>query len=657
MNRFLLFLALSFTAGTIAIAQEYNTESSEVTKADLSLNSFPQDSTANAFYIYEEGYSQFEDGGDYNLLTNYVAKIKILNKDGYDHSVIKIRLGKNEDRKEKIHDLKAYTYHLQNDQIYSRRLEPSKIYTEENEHADYVSFTFPDVKPSSVLVYSYQKESPFYFDLETWWFQEDIPKLHSEFTTKLPTNYNYNIRIIGNLPLDKNESELIEKCSFKSILDEPGYCVLSEYEMNDIPAFIEEEYMTSKYNYISRLDFELKEYARLDGYVQKFTKAWEDVDKEIKDDKSIGKQLKRTSQVDDVLPEAIKAKPNNLEKAREIYRFVRDNYQWNGDYALFRDMNLKDVIRDKAGNISGINILLHNLLKEEGFDVLAVLGSTRNNGFLTKLYPILSEFNYLMVQLKQDDKEYLLDATDKFLDFGIIPFKALNQHARLMDFENGSSWITLEPSTYSSISFIDQLTLNPDGTAQGKSDQVYTGYQAVDARKFLEKERHNGSNSAIAISADYTSTLSTAYENEDEPSKKFRATKELKNTSQKINDQIYLNPFSYKFIEDNPFKLAERNYPIDFGYKKVFNYRVEIEIPENYSIVEIPKQKIISLPENGGRIQFLAEQTADNRVKVQFRVALLKSLYIAGFYPYLKEFYNTIIDIQNQSLLVIRENS
>ncbi len=55
---------------------------------------------------------------------------------------------------------------------------------------------------------------------------------------------------------------------------------------------------------------------------------------------------------------------------------------------------------------------------------------------------------------------------------------------------------------------------------------------------------------------------------------------DLHNSSQKINDLIYVNPFSFKFFKDNPFKLKERTYPIDFGFKDIYTYSVLLEIPE-----------------------------------------------------------------------------
>ncbi|MCF6184500.1 MAG: UbiD family decarboxylase [Bacteroidales bacterium] len=65
-----------------------------------------------------------------------------------------------------------------------------------------------------------------------------------------------------------------------------------KYAIKDIPAFKEEtDFMLSSNNYISRLDFELSQYNRFDGTTDKYTKSWEDVDREFRGDKNVGRQL------------------------------------------------------------------------------------------------------------------------------------------------------------------------------------------------------------------------------------------------------------------------------------------------------------------------------------------------------------------------------
>jgi hypothetical protein len=655
MSKILLFASILFLNLSYAQDHTYNTKNENVTVLDLTESLYSKDTTANAFYIYEKGYTYFHNEGN-KTITDYVSKIKIVNSEGYNHANIEIRLNKGERYYEKLDDLVATTYFYKNGVKQWIKLDPKNIFTEENEHYDLVKFTFPNVTPGSVLVYSYKKTSPFIFKFEPWWFQDEIPKIYSEYQAKIPLNYNYNIRKIGLQELDTNTNELVKKC-FKVRGVDPGDCILSKYAMNHIPAFIEEDYLTSKYNYLSRIDYELIEVTRIDGYVHKYTKTWEDVDKIFIKDGDIGKELKKTSLVKNVLPEEIQAMPNDLDKAKEIYYFVKDNYKWNGSYR-FTDTDVRDILKEKSGNVAEVNILLHNIYKDQGFEVLPILASTRRNGFITKLYPVISDFNYLMVQLSIQGKIYRADATDKYVAFGMLPFRSLNNYGRLLDLKNGSNWVDINADGYSSVTYRDSLTIGQDGKTQGKSYTKYTGYHALSAQKDLDSNKGTTSNTTdedpyLPIDAN-TGIVSSDVSIENE-GKIVNIDYSLENSLQRINDAIYLNPFSFKFFKKNPFKLENRTYPIDFGYKNAFLYNVNIKIPENFEVTELPAQQNYRLPENAGLLQFLTQQKEDNSVNVICRVSFTKTEYEKEFYPYLKKFIDNIIDIQYNSVIVLKE--
>ncbi|MGB7787065.1 MAG: hypothetical protein WBL27_13265 [Salinimicrobium sp.] len=658
MTKFLLLpLLLIFSTTIFAQEQLFNLKDTEVSLAELNAKSYSKDSTANAFYIYENGHSRFESGNDYNLLTDYEAKIKILNKDGFDQADIKIRLHKGGSGKEILRDLKASTHYIENGKVKVQHLSADKVFTEENPDYDLVKFTFPAVQPGAVLVYSYQLETPYIFKYQPWWFQEDIPKVYTRYLALIPGNYRYNIKMVGNLKLAEENNDIKKNCFRIRGYPNPADCSRSEYVMRDVPAWKEEKYLTSARNYISRLEYELEEIIMPDGFKKRYTKSWEDVDKELRSDNDLGKQLRKTKWVRGVLPEAISKLPNDLKKAQSIYNFVRDNYTWNGDYNLFVDVSIKDLLEEKTGGISAINILLHNLYVEEGFDVLPVLSSTRSNGIPTRLYPVLSEFNYLMVQLNMEDQKYLLDATEKNAGFGLLPFRTLNRYGRLLDFKEGSSWIDLEPQGYSAITFQDSLKLNPDGTTTGTSSHAFSGYHALNARNTLKDVSEEEIFNKLTNPNKETRSLSASPQHVYEPEENLIISYELDNATQKINDLIYLNPFSFKFFEENPFKMQERTYPIDFGYKDVYTYNIRLELPEGHEVVELPEQKMLSLPERGGQLIFMAQQADEKVINIHCRVTFPKAVYGAGYYLYLKKFFTEMMNIQEQSLIVVKKTA
>ena len=252
------------------------------------------------------------------------------------------------------------------------------------------------------------------FKYREWKFQDDIPKLHSEYHTSIPANWDYNIKLVGTNNLSKNESKKKANC-LQGPNGTSADCTESVYIMKDIPAFIEEDYMTTIDNYLSRIEYELKTFKGFDGRVDNITKTWKIADKEIKTLPEIGRQLGKSNMLKGLIDNAIMNEPDTLKKATAIYKYVQENYTWNGKYEMFNDVSVKDLIKNKSGKASEINMLLYDLLDDNGIEVMPVLLSTRDNGLPTQLYPVISDFNYFLVQTTINNNTYLLDATDKYL--------------------------------------------------------------------------------------------------------------------------------------------------------------------------------------------------------------------------------------------------
>jgi len=649
----ILFLLLSF----LSVSQEsYNYKSLVVSKADLKGTIYKKDTTANAFYIYEKGFSRIQNGRNYNLLTDYSAKIKILNKEGFEQSKVSIFLYKNKSNKKILRNLVAYTYNLENDKTVRTKLEETQVYREKyDEHYDLVTFTFPNIKPGSVITYSYQVESPFIFNFKGWDFQDDIPKLYSEYIADLPGNYLYNIRLVGPLKLDVNESSIIKNC-LEVNSGGTADCAHSQYVMRNIPAFKEEKYMTAKKNYFSRVEYELKEFKGFDGINKKYTETWKNVDKELKTEKTIGVQLKKINITKNVLPEEIKLMPIGLDKAKAIYRYVTDHYTWNKEYRIFRNVSIKNTINSKVGNVTELNILLHNIYKQQGFSVKPILLSTRKNGYATKVHPVLTDFNYLLVQLSIDKETHLLDATEKTLAFGQIPFRCLNQYGRLLDFKNGSSWVDIKPKKRSIHNYSEKITLTDELLIEGTSKYLYNGYHAYFKRKAFQKASEENFFNNI-LNEDENITISEpSVQNENDLEKPFIEEIKFTKTAENIDDIIYLKPFSKPFFKKKPFKLNERTYPVDFGYKDYYSYIVFLEIPENYQFLDIPKSLNYKLPGNTAKLNLLF-QIQGKKLIINHTITFLSPYYPTEYYESLKQFFNLIVDIENNTIITIKKDS
>lgn len=635
--------------------ENYNSESYQVTSGDIKSKTYIKDSTANALVIYETGKS-YVHKTEFDLRTEEKHKIKILNREGFDNATVKIYLYNSKSKSEKVEKITAITYNKVGDKITTTKLNKENIFTEKyNENYTLIKFTLPNIQEGSVISYSYTTVSPFMFKYHGWEFQSDIPKLFSEYKTSIPGYWIYHIKLIGSKEkLSTNTSDIERNCLNLS-RGGSADCMNSVYVMKDVPAFIEEDYMTSRDNYLLRIDYELQTFRAPEGGATNYSKTWKDVDKEFKNDKEIGKQLRKPIDAEELLNPDILNEKDILKKAKAIYKYVQNDYTWNGDYNIFKDVSIKDLLKDKSGNVSSINILLHNLLLETEIMAKPVLVSTRNNGFPTKLYPVFSDFNYLIIQVKIKDKTYLLDATDKYLNFGEIPARCLNDQGRLLDFENGSSWVDLKPNNLSGVYYDVKLKFDENGKLSGTLKSKRTGYNALNKRKSYYENK-----------SDYLETLENNYPNVEisnfevissgKTSKDFKEVYNVSYNFDIIGENIYLNPFFVKFFKENPFKLQERTYPIDFGYKDSYFYGFKIQLTDDYKVVELPKEQYIKLPNNTGQLVFGVKKVG-NTLNLTFKIDFKESFYNPDYYPYLKEFMSKIVDIQTNSIILLKKSN
>lgn len=648
------FTALFLLFFFISSAQTFfNSENLNVTKGDIKTNIYKRDSTANALVLYEHGNSFIEDKY-FELVFEKKKKIKILNRNGFNKATVTIYLYNNKNNKEEINDIKAATFNLVDGKIVKSRLEKSQIFTEKyNDNYTIVKFTLPNIKEGAVITYSYTINSPFIYKFKEWRFQSDIPKLYSEYNTKIPANYDYNIKLVGELKLATKDITLKRECIYGGAGSHAD-CLISKYAMEHIPSFIDENYMTSRDNYLSRIEYELKVLKSFDGRVENITKTWKTTDKEFKNENSIGKQLKKGALVKNLLSQEILSIDNSLDKAKAIYKFVQKNYIWNNKFNIFKKVSVKELIKTKSGNVSQINLLLFNLLKQNKIEVLPILLSTRKNGFPTKIYPVISDFNYLINQVIIDGKTYLLDATDKFSPFNQLPFRCLNQYGRLLDLKNGSSWVDVFSSALSTKQYRVEVSLDQKQNINGTINFTAKGYHTTNKKKkyFANNDSYinNYADSFTDIVIeDHTVNV------DSKDSSKFNEEIVFNLDSDIASDIIYINPFLVPFFNENPFKLNERTYPIDFGYKDTYLYSYKLNFDKSlYEITEFPENKSYTLPNNTGKLAMNVTQKPGELI-IYFKFNFTKTIYTSNYYPYLKEYFNNIIDIQKNTLLVIKK--
>jgi hypothetical protein len=648
-----VFIFLLLTLPLIASAQNF--EYAKITADDLNVDRKKLDSNANAMVIKEFGTAAIgidDDRGRLYIDFQYHVRIKIFNKNGFNQGNIVIPLRIYNSDQDEISELKATTINFIDGEFMMTELENKKVFSErKNKYVTLTKFTMPNLQEGSIIEYSYRLRSPYIFNFRSWEFQSDIPKLHSEYIAVIPGLYNYNVSLRGAQKLTSQNAELSRDCI--RIAGRAFDCSKMTYIMDNIPAFVEEEYMTAASNFKSAINFELSDYIMITGARKSLTKEWKDVDYELLSDKSFGSQMKKKDVFKDLLPGIIKTETEPLAKAMAMYSYIQKNIKLNGFYGMYSEQGVKQALETHSGNIGDINLALIAGLSAAGLDAEAVILSTRSNGIVNSLFPVISDFNYVVAKVNIGDKSYLLDASDPLNPFGLLPLTCINGQGRVIQAKKPSYWLPLTASQRQ----VTRYTLNGEFTSDGKikGDLItYTlGYPAYNKRKkiiaagsvdeYVEK---------LDEQMNKISILKHEITNLDSLDKSLVENFQVEFSSHPpfTSSQVFFNPFIIERINKNPFNLNERSYPVDLAAASEVRVTMSLTIPENYALADQPKDVSLGLPNNGGR--YVCNITLENNI-LTFNQLLQfnKPVYSSEEYLYLKEFYSRIIQSQKTDIV------
>ncbi|HEY5918573.1 MAG TPA: DUF3857 domain-containing protein [Chryseolinea sp.] len=624
----------------------------QVTYHDLEMKSYSKDTSAVAVVLRESGDAYFETDETFKIILKHHMTIKILKKDGLEYADFEIPLRKIDARKEFVRSIRASTFNFENGGIREVKVDSKGEFVEnKNKYWDIKKFALPNVRVGSVIEVEYELESPFVMNFRTWEFQSDIPKVLSEFWASIPGVYQYNISLKGYLPLAKNENEIKKSCVEYGTAKVD--CLLLRLSMKDIPAFVEEDFMTARSNFLSSINFELSEIQHLDGRKDKVSKEWKDVEMELRQDSKFGVQLRRGGDiVDDKIEQLIQGETDQLVKAQKVYDFIKGWYSWNDMYGFWSEFGIKKAFDNKVGNVGDINLSLIAALRFAGFAVEPLLLSTRRNGLVSELHPVITDFNYVVAKLNLNEKVYLLDATETYLTFGLIPERCLNGKGRVLG-DKESYWYDLNaPEKQKQIS-VQKLKIDADGTIRGSVQNMYFGYDAMNQRKTIssypgEKEFIQ----SITKSWDAGTVTNYKIENATDQRKPLTITLEVEiaNDLGGAPTQL-LNLFMFDRWEKNPFRSSERMYPVDFGVPMEEIVSMSLEFPAGYELDELPNKVGLLLPGGGGRYMFTI-QNASNTLSMYSSLMINKPVFSSEEYHYLKELFSNVVATQQTDLVL-----
>src|SRR5690606_32851341 len=188
-----------------------------------------------------------------------------------------------------------------------------------------------------------------------------------------------------------------------------------------------------------------------------------------------------------ILPEIHADGDSEEDKARKIYSYIKSQIKWNKVYGKYSQIGVKEALERRNGNIGDINLALISACSAAGIEAYPVLVSTRENGLPKTIHPVISDFNYLVAQVRVDSKSYFLDASEENLPFGLLPLRCINGNGRIIYSKKSSEWIKLENEIDASTHFDISGKVDDTGQFKGKIRVSYQGLDALNRRNYIRR--------------------------------------------------------------------------------------------------------------------------------------------------------------------------
>lgn len=627
-------------------------------QADFAPSPLGADSTAEAEVLYDFGEVRFESGNsDIWMEFTRHRRIRILKKSALERATVQVPTYKVQgSEREYVGSVEGYTYNMNGQDLSIDKLTKAGIVTERvNDRLTLEKFSLPNVREGSVIEYKYVVRTPFAVsnNPRVWLFQDDVPVRWSEYKITIPAYFYYKIIMGGYLDLAVNQQT---NTSMDLLPGQPGVPAQSyRFAVENAPAFRNEKYITTSSDYLSKIEFELASITFPNSAVRNYSVDWPAFDRSLLEADVFGGQIKRAPFLRDVAALIRAQNPtDSLARLQAAYDFVRKSIKWD-DSNSYTCNSLKKVFEAKKGDAGDINLLLVGLLKELDFDVHPVILSTRTHGRISDVYPLMRQYNYVVAHVQTNGQAIMLDATDPVIRMGMLPTRCLNGQGRLIAPDGQSRFVSLAPKERDTELLTGAFTLADDGEVKGTIKHSRGGYSGWAARtlvqadgeaNYLEEakkkrptwqvtksEVNGGTDLNTSLDVTHTLTIPEAYN--------------------EAADRIYLLPMLTEARTENPFKEAERRYPVDFGTAIDESYMTTFTLPEGYVVEEVPKAAALSLPDKAGRFTYQVGQTG-NQLQVISRLTLRKPVYFAEEYATLRELFALVVAKHAERIVIKR---
>ncbi len=637
MKHIFLLGIISFCISASLSANPYRW--GKVSDTELKLTISNLDTSASAVVLFDVGTLRFEYGS--KIFFTRHRRIKILKKDGLSYADIQIPYYKKNDFEE-ISFIKAETINVDSasGKIVSQKVDSKDFFTIDiNDRWSAKRFTFPNVKVGSIIEYSYTVISRSYLSLQNWAFQCEVPTLHSEFTALIQEGLDVQVFYQGVLLRNKYETEQTKT-----------------WELDNMPAVAPEPYSPDEKDYIENITFQLRGFYKSDPmkgveYVN-ILDTWDKLATDFRETDHVPSYYATKSFTEPLLATIITDKDSDVEKTRKIFYYVESHLRWNKRLGIYPTASSKQVLDAGVGNCADINLFLSLLLRSAGIAADPVLISTKSNGLPTKVYPLLTQFNKLIVVVNLYGKNYFMDATGADYPYGIIPAEDMNN----LGFKIGSSssdWVSIPVVGASKLDCYYSVDLSDLAKVKLTAQYSFSQFAAVGLRTALKNasDKEEYVKEHIALLNHVFNLDSISIKNLDDLNLPLSIRCYFSGGDYDSSNIILLRTMGQSTFDKNPFTSKSRTLPVDFDYPIEESYTTTFTLPSGYAVDGLPINEAYQLPDKMG-VARLASSSVGNTVTIRRTMSLTSSLFPPSDYDLIVKYFDLVSHFKTATVVV-----
>ncbi|MEL6536612.1 MAG: transglutaminase domain-containing protein [Bacteroidota bacterium] len=653
--RYVFLAGVWLLATTMPIlAQEIEIKLGKVPTADINMEVYPLDSTAEAVVL--EDLQEVFFSSLYSVKIQRTLRIKILTAEGLDRGTFKIPVLTTG-----YVSVKGAVTNYENGSVQTVKLRKEHQAVEKVDDDFWsTTITFPNVKVGSVLDLEYSYSigiNSFVFGAGNFEFQSSIPIRNQVLELNIPEFLFFDFRQQGfemiNSFVKGRSSRMLDIGGDKMQVD----IEKRVFYAHNMPALKEEPYVNNIDNYRAAVSMEIYQIQFAGNPATTFSKDWPGIEQELMESTYFGKVIEGNSETRKLAASITEGLTGSMEKLEAVANYIKENFEWNEHYGIYGDYDLRELLKKKEGDASNLNLLAVNLLREAGVLVNPVILSTRAHGVVNPFFPLLNDYNYVLAYVALNEEQGMfLDVTSRDMPLDMIPFRCLNGAGRIL-YGSGGDWIEVQTGKVNRQIMKGAFTLAEDGSLAGQVRLTTQGYQALEVVQMVSEDGEEVRDQDFK--GDHTEWTFHKYELDDQLAEGGPMNEaweaETEEVAMSAGDRIYLNALLGYGLTENPFQVETRRFPVDMGTKSDQTTMLQLQVPEGFEVEEVPENAVFTMPNRAGSYR-MTYQVSGNQITIISKLSFAQAQYSVEEYPHLREFVNLVI-AKNDGQIVLKKTT